>query len=116
MKKGLWVLTAVLLCCAVVFAGGEAEALSPETEILLKLLEKKGIITKSEVDALRREVQAAVEPATEREAMKAQIKEELKEELKAEGGALAAIQDRITISGALDVDYQYKDHRQSHVK
>jgi len=110
MRRRNWVVVGAALFLGLFFINVNAWALSVETEVLLKLLEKKGIITKEEAAALRQEVGAAP-PAVDKEAIKAEIKEEITKELKAEGGPLAGIQDNITISGAVEVDYQYVDHR-----
>jgi hypothetical protein len=112
MKKQGWIVFVGTFVLGLFMFATNAQALSPETEVLLKLLEKKGVITKGEAAALRQEVEAAAAPAADKEALKAEIKEELREELKAEGGPLAGIQDNITISGAVEADYQYKDHRE----
>lgn len=88
-----------------------AHALSPETKLLLKLLEKKGVITMDEADALKQEIETAAPKAIDKETIKAEIKREITDELKAEGGPLAGIQDNVTISGKVEVDYQYLDHR-----
>jgi hypothetical protein len=85
-----------------------AHALSPETEMLLQLLEKKGVVTQDEADALRKEVEAAA-PAADKETMKAEIKEEITEELKAEGGILSGIQEHITLSGLIEVEASFGD-------
>ncbi len=110
MKRNRIVLGATMFLALFCF-NVSAQALSPETEVLLKLLEKKGIVTKSEVDALRQEVTAATAPTADREAIKAEIKEEVLKEMKTENGSLVGIQDKISIGGAVEVDYQYKDHR-----
>jgi len=88
-----------------------AFALSPETEVLLRLLVKKGVITRQDAAALKQEVEAVVPPAADLQTIKAEIKEEITEELKAEGGILSGIQDNIAIGGAVEVDYQFRDHR-----
>ncbi|MBW2019772.1 MAG: LbtU family siderophore porin [Deltaproteobacteria bacterium] len=111
MKKHGWIFLGVTFFWGLFFIAINAYALSPETALLLKLLEKKGVITQEEGDALRQEVEAAAPPALDKEAIKAEIKEEITQELKDEGGPLAGIQDNITISGAVEVDYQYLDHR-----
>ncbi|MBW2108233.1 MAG: LbtU family siderophore porin [Deltaproteobacteria bacterium] len=103
-------MVASILFFLLFFLTTSAQALSPETEMLLRLLEKKGIVTRNEVNELRREVSAAV-PAMDRETIKAEIKDELKKEMAAETGPLASIQDKVSISGAVEADYQYKDHR-----
>ena len=84
-----------------------AFALSPETEVLLNLLVNKGVITKSDADALKQQVEAVSPAPLDRETLKAEIKEELK----AEGGMFSGLEDNITFSGAVEVDYQYRDHR-----
>lgn len=88
-----------------------AHALNPETELLLKLLEKKGVITTNEAAALKQEIETAAPKTTDKEAIKAEIKQEITDELKTNGGPLAGIQNNVTISGKIDVDYQYLDHR-----
>lgn len=106
MKKHLGILFGITLLLGLFVIPINAHALSPETEVLLKLLERKGVITRAEANALRREVKAVAPRTLDKEAIKAEIKEELK----AEGG-LAGIAENITISGAVEVDYQYVDHR-----
>lgn len=106
MKKHLGILFGITLLLGFFVIPINAHALSPETEVLLRLLERKGVITKAEANALRREVEAVAPRALDKEAIKAEIKEELN----AEGG-LGGIAENITISGVAEVDYQYVDHR-----
>jgi len=116
MKNRKSIIIATTLCFALFFISSMSYALSPETELLLKLLEKKGIITQNESKALKQEIKAGAPEAVDRDALKAEIKQEITEELKAEGGSLAGIQDNVTISGKIDVDYQYLDHRDRDTK
>jgi len=106
----------VIIACVTIFMSLflfnlSAHALNPETELLLKLLEKKGVITTDEAAALKQEIETAAPKATDKETIKAEIKQEITDELKTDGGPLAGIQDNLTISGKIDVDYQYLDHR-----
>lgn len=55
MKNCKWIM-AVILVLGLVFADTNASALSPETELLLKLLEKKGIVSAEEANILGEEV------------------------------------------------------------
>ena len=107
MKICKGTLTVAALVLALFFLNINAYAISPETELLLKLLERKGIITKDEAAELQREVEAVAPGALDKETIKAEIKAELKEE----GGPLAGFGDNITISGAVEVDYRFRDHR-----
>ncbi|HUV50682.1 MAG TPA: LbtU family siderophore porin [Anaerolineae bacterium] len=105
------IIIGITILLSVFFFNLSAHALSPETELLLKLLEKKGVITTDDARALKQEIEAAAPKATDKEAIKAEIKQEITDELKTEGGLLAGIQDNLTISGKVEVDYQYLDHR-----
>jgi hypothetical protein len=98
--------------------------LSQDTELLLKLLEKKGIISKEEAATLRQEVEAGTPRALEKEALKEEIMERLKsqeqrhyhsvkglaERLKKmeaemeEGPPLGIWADRIELSGLIEVE------------
>ena len=109
MKNLMKIIFCLLICVSVFYA--PAFALSPETEVLLKLLVKKGVITQQDARALKQEVEAVMPETVDKETIKAEIKKEITEELKAEGGVLSGIQDNITISGAVEVDYQFRDHR-----
>ncbi|MDI6688718.1 MAG: LbtU family siderophore porin [Desulfobacterales bacterium] len=111
MKNSRLIIIATTLCFALFFISSMSHALSPETELLLKLLEKKGVITTDEAAALKQEIEAAAPKTTDKETIKAEIKQEITDELKAEGGLLAGVQDNVTISGKIDVDYKYLDHR-----
>lgn len=111
MKNSKLIIIATTLCFALFFISSMSHALSPETELLLKLLEKKGVITTDEATALKQEIEAAAPKAIDKETIKAEIKQEITDELKAERGPLAGIQDNVTISGKVEVDYQYLDHR-----
>ncbi|MCG2755016.1 MAG: LbtU family siderophore porin, partial [Desulfobacteraceae bacterium] len=64
-----------------------------------------------EAAALKQEIETAAPKAIDKETIKAEIKREITDELKAEGGPLAGIQDNVTISGKVEIDYQYLDHR-----
>ncbi|MBU4344845.1 MAG: LbtU family siderophore porin [Proteobacteria bacterium] len=111
MKNSKLIIIATTLCFALFFISSMSHALSPETELLLKLLEKKGVITTDEAAALKQEIETAAPKAIDKETIKAEIKREITDELKAEGGPLAGIQDNVTISGKVEIDYQYLDHR-----
>lgn len=111
MKNSKLIIIATTLCFALFFISSMSHALSPETELLLKLLEKKGVITTDEAAALKQEIETAAPKAIDKETIKAEIKQEITDELKAEGGPLAGIQDNVTISGKVEIDYQYLDHR-----
>ena len=102
------IIFAVALILGLFVVGSSAYALSPETELLLQLLEKKGVVTQDEADALRKEVEAAGS-AADKETMKAEIKEEVTEELKAEGGILSGIQEHISLSGLIEVEASFGD-------
>jgi hypothetical protein len=104
MKKYYGIVLAAIFALGCLVGMPEAHALSPETELLLQLLEKKGVITEGDADALRREVEAAAPSVVEKEEMKAQIKEEITEELETERGALSKIRDHIDISGLVEVE------------
>ncbi|MEE8300436.1 MAG: LbtU family siderophore porin [Desulfatiglandales bacterium] len=119
MKKCKWILVGVTLFLALFLIRSNAHALSQDTELLLKLLEKKGIISKQEAATLRQEVEAGTPRALEKEALKEEIMERLKsqeqrhyhsvkglaERLKKmeaemeEGPPLGAWPDRIELSG-----------------
>lgn len=105
------IIIGITILLSVFFFNLNAHALSPETELLLKLLEKKGVITTDEANALKQEIETAAPKAIDKETIKAEIKREITDELKAKGGPLAGIQDNVTISGKVEVDYQYLDHR-----
>lgn len=111
MKKSKMILMVVALFLTVFSFNLKAYAISTETEVLLKLLVKRGVITQGDADALKQEVEAVMPETVDKATIKAEIKKEIAEELKAEGGVLSGLQDNITISGAVEVDYQYKDHR-----
>ena len=107
MKIHKLITIGTVLLLTLFFVNVNAYALSTETELLLKLLEKKGIITKEDAADLKKEMEAVTTETLDKETIKAEIKEELK----AEGGVLGSIQDNIIISGNVEVDYQYRDHR-----
>ena len=111
MKKNYLTTFLVALIVSLFMVTVNAFAVSTETEVLLKLLVKRGVITQGDADALKQEVEAVMPETVDKETIKAEIKKEITEELKAEGGILSGIQDNITISGAVEVDYQFRDHR-----
>ncbi len=61
--KNLFIMAAAMLS-AIFFINLNAFAMSPETEMLLKLLEKKGIVTADEAAALKQAVEASAEQQT----------------------------------------------------
>ena len=83
MRKSKVILSVAVLVLALFFININAYALSPETELLLKLLEKKGLITRQEAAELQSEVEAAAPRAPDKETIKAEVKKEITEELKA---------------------------------
>jgi hypothetical protein len=111
MKKNNLTTIFVTLFFVLFMVNVNALALSPETEVLLKLLVKKGVISQDDAVSLKHEVESVAPKGMDKETIKAEIKQEITEELKAEGGVLSGLQDNITISGAVEVDYQYRDHR-----
>ena len=78
MKKCKWIVVGVTLFLALFLIRSNAHALSQDTELLLKLLEKKGIISKEEAATLRQEVEAGTPTELEKEALKEEIMERLK--------------------------------------
>jgi len=111
MKIHKLITIGTMLLLSLFFVNVNTYALSPETEMLLNLLVKKGVITKDDATALKQEIETVTPETVDKETIKAEIKQEISEELKAEGGVLSGLQDNITISGAVEVDYQYRDHR-----
>ena len=105
MSKRSRVVIGATLFLALFFIDVNAHALSPETELLLKLLEKKEVVTRAEADGLRREVEAPAPQAVDKET----IKEEIKEELKTEGGLLSKIQEHIQFSGLIEFGGAWQD-------
>ncbi len=61
MKKKNWFIMEALLICSIFFINSNVFAMSSETEMLLKLLEKKGIVTTEEAADLKQAVEAGVE-------------------------------------------------------
>jgi hypothetical protein len=132
MKKCKWIVVRVTLFLALFLICSNAHALSQDTELLLKLLEKKGIISKQESATLRQEVEAGTPRDLEKEALKEEIMERLKsqeqrhyhsvkglaERLKKmeaemeEGPPLGAWPDRIELSGLIEVEASFEaiDH------
>ncbi|MCG2755426.1 MAG: hypothetical protein L6247_07670, partial [Desulfobacteraceae bacterium] len=76
MKNSKLIIIATTLCFALFFISSMSHALSPETELLLKLLEKKGVITTDEAAALKQEIETAAPKAIDKETIKAEIKQE----------------------------------------
>jgi hypothetical protein len=70
MTQSRWNLLTVVFILGLVMLTTNAHALNPETEMLLQLLEKKGVVTKEEADTLRQEVEGAA-PTVHEESMKA---------------------------------------------
>ncbi|MCD6273746.1 MAG: LbtU family siderophore porin [Deltaproteobacteria bacterium] len=61
MKKKTWFIMGAVLICSIFFINFNVFAMSSETEMLLKLLEKKGIVTTEEAADLKQAVEASVE-------------------------------------------------------
>ena len=84
MKSRVTVVLMLLVFVGIVFsAHAEVHALSSETELLLKLLEKKQVITEGEADELKKEIETAApeEPeVSDREKLKEEIKAEIESE------------------------------------
>ena len=108
MKKFGWMLIGMFLVVSIFGSISEVQALSPETEMMLKLLQKKGLITQEEADDLRQEVQAA--PAA--------VDEEKKVEEEYVGGVrgleeryeeLKAAVEGVEIGGTIEVEASYED-------
>jgi len=58
MRKRNWILFGIALFLGIFIVTVNAQAGSPETERLLKILQKRGIITQAEAIALLQEVEA----------------------------------------------------------
>ena len=95
---------------------GSAHALSYETEILLKLLEKKGIVTEEEAASLREDMDAMATRSEAEKPAKTVAKSEQKE-LKKPGGVkgirkryevLDKIREGIHFSGTVEVEAGYE--------
>lgn len=110
-----WITLVAILCLGLAVTGTDVNALSPETESLLKLLEKKGVISTDEAAELAQEV-AAVETETQlSEDTHYHSVQGLSERLRRiednmgdrdQGGAWA---DRITLSGVVEVEAGYEN-------
>ena len=95
---------------------GSAHALSYETEILLKLLEKKGIVSEEEATALREDMDAMATESEIKEPAKTVAKPEQKESQKPGGikgirkryEVLDKIREGIQFSGAIEVEAGYE--------
>lgn len=88
--------------------GGDASALNYETEILLKLLEKKGVITSAEAEALRNDVASmAAEKQPKAEAKEPQTSPD---EAGADQGSpvMDEILESVQFSGAVEVEAGYE--------
>ena len=92
MRMSRWITTAMVLCFGLVATGTDVSALSGETELLLKLLEKKGVVSTEEAASLAREVGAA-KPVEDTAAGEDQ------------GGTWV---DRITLSGVMEVEGMFE--------
>ena len=99
-----------ILCLGLVVTGTDVSALSPETELLLKLLEKKGVVSTEEARELALEIKTL---KTENEKEYRHI-EGIDERLsKIEDGIIANDQsgewvDGLTLSGAIEVEANYE--------
>lgn len=99
-----------ILCLGLVVTGTDVSALSPETELLLKLLEKKGVVSTEEARELALEIKTL---KTENEKEYRHI-EGIDERLsKIEDGIIANDQsgewvDGVTLSGAIEVEANYE--------
>jgi hypothetical protein len=92
MKKRHWIVFGVIFALGCLTVVPNALALSQETELLLKLLEKRGVISQSDADVLRSEVESAATPVTD------------KEKAEAESGPISTIRDHVDISGLVEVE------------
>jgi len=65
MKIYKWIAVVGILVLGLAVSSTNVSALSPETEVLLKLLEKKGIITQEEAKELGQEVKSLKDETTD---------------------------------------------------
>ena len=105
MKKQNCFITGAVLICSFFFINFNAFAMSSETEMLLKLLEKKGIVTTEEAADLKQSVEAAVPQARE-DVGKLNVSDRLdKLENKVSKTAFANdFLERVEISGLIEVE------------
>jgi|GEM_PF-120669 len=105
MKKQNCFIMGVVLICSFFFINFNAFAMSSETEMLLKLLEKKGIVTTEEAADLKQSVEAAVPQARE-DVGKLNVSDRLdKLENKVSKTAFANdFLERVEISGLIEVE------------
>lgn len=108
MKKYDWSLITTVLVFGLFLLTGNANALNPETEMLLQLLEKKGVVTKQEADTLRQEVEAAA-PTVREEPVK--VHEEHVGGVKGLEKRLEEIEDTVKgvhVGGLVEVEAGYE--------
>ncbi len=94
---------------------GSAYALSYETEILLKLLEKKGIVSEEEAVSLRKDMEAAMTPSEAPKPASVVKKTDVEDKKSSDGKSihervetLEKISESIKFSGAVEVEVGYE--------
>lgn len=99
---------------------GNANALNYETELLLKLLEKKGIVTEEEVESLRQDMQSISGQTSDQKSTAAKAEEkdktEKSDDRQADGKpyeVLDQILGGIEFSGAVEVEAGYEKYEPS---
>jgi hypothetical protein len=95
-----------VLGCSLLFGSSQAQAINPETEALLKLLEEKKVITPKDAESFRQTIEEDMAAGEEAESFRIKTEEEIRgEEVGAhEESLLQKINERVTLSGVVEVE------------
>ena len=95
-----------VLGCSLLFGSSQAQALNPETEALLKLLEEKKVITPKDAESFRQTIEEDMAAGEEAESFRIKTEEEIrgKEVGAHEESLLGKINERVTLSGVVEVE------------
>src|SRR5210317_89231 len=95
-----------VLGCSLLFGSSQAQAINPETEALLKLLEEKKVITPKDAESFRQTIEEDMAAGEEAESFRIKTEEEIrgKEVGAHEESLLQKINERVTLSGVVEVE------------
>lgn len=94
------------LGCSLLLGFSQAQAINPETEALLKLLEEKKVITQKDAESFRQTIKEDMAAEEEAESSRVKIEKEIRgNEVGAhEESLLGKINERVTLSGVVEME------------
>jgi len=109
MKKKLFIGAA--LGCSLLLGSSQAQAINPETEALLELLQEKKVISQKDAESFRQTIEEDMAAGEEAESFRIKAEEIIrgKEVGTHEESLLGKINERVTLSGVVEVEAAFAE-------